>query len=127
MHDTDSFGAHLRATRERAGLSLRELAARATMNYGYLARIESGERSKPAPDVLQRLADALEVDSADFFAFFGVKPAATLPPPRTYFRRKFGVGAQEADILASLIEDYQAKKKGEHSENTNQDGDVATD
>ena len=113
-----SLGAYLRAARERAGLSLRQLAEVAEVNYGYLARIENSERSKPAPDVLQRLADALEVDAADLFGFVGVRPEATLPSPRTYFRRKLGVNAEQAAILAQLVEDYQANnmKGGNHEQ-----------
>lgn len=114
--DTGSLGAYLRTARTRAGLSLRQLASRASMNYGYLARIENGERAKPAPDVLQRLADALAIDSAELFAFFGIKPAATLPPPRIYFRDKFGVNEAEADILAGLIENYQTQKRRQQKE-----------
>lgn len=110
-NEADSLGAYLHTARTRAGLSLRQLATRAEVNYGYLARIENGERAKPAPDVLQRLADALAIDSAELFAFFGVKPGATLPPPRIYFRDKFGVDEAEADILVGLIEDYRRKKE----------------
>jgi transcriptional regulator with XRE-family HTH domain len=114
--NTGSLGGYLRAARTRAGLSLRQLASRAEVNYGHLARIENGERAKPAPDVLQRLADALAIDSAELFAFLGIKPAATLPPPRIYFRDKFGVDEAEADILASLIENYRAQKKEDTKE-----------
>lgn len=45
-------GATLRALREGAGLSLREVAAWADVHYSHLARVENGER-----DVTPALAD----------------------------------------------------------------------
>lgn len=125
--DAPTFGDYLRSVRERAGLSLRELAAAVGVSAPYLMRLETGARSKPSPDVLQRLADALGVDAADLFAFFGVRPAATLPSTRTYFRRKLGVNANEADVLAKLIEDYQATKKGGTPHESNQAGSIEAD
>jgi transcriptional regulator with XRE-family HTH domain len=113
-----SLGEYLRAARERAGYSIRELANRVSVHFSYLARLESGETARPAPDLLQRLAAVLDVDAAELLAYIGVKPE--LPEPRAYFRRKLGVNAEEADVLARLIEDYQANRRtGGHHEETN--------
>jgi transcriptional regulator with XRE-family HTH domain len=120
----DSLGEYVRATRKRAGLSIRQLAARADINAGYLMRVETGERSKPSPDILRRLADALQIDPAELLTFFGITPTNRLPAPRAYFRRKLGVNAEEADVLARLIEDYQATKKGGINETSNQGGNT---
>jgi len=105
---TTPLGAYIRKSREAAGLTLRQLAEAAGINYGYLGHIEAGERAKPGADVLQRIADVLELDAHDLLKFLGVR--ASLPEPRIYFRRKYGVGAREADVLAQLIEDHQAKQ-----------------
>jgi transcriptional regulator with XRE-family HTH domain len=113
-----SLGEYLREAREQAGLSIRELARLAEVNHAFLARVESGERGASA-ELLQRLADVLDVDAAELLAYVGIRPA--LPEPRMYFRSKLGVDADEAEILARLIEDHQAKKRKEEStdENTN--------
>lgn len=113
----ESLAAHLRQAREQSGLSIRELAKQVGgVHHSYLARIENGETANPSTDLLQRLADVLNVDSADLLAYVNV----TLPEPRAYFRRKFGVDAEEADVLARLIEEHQANKgKGGHYEDTN--------
>ena len=51
-------------------------------------------------------------------SYLGVKPIT--PEPRIYFRRAYGASADEAEILAQLIEEYQArKKKGGTNEEAN--------
>jgi transcriptional regulator with XRE-family HTH domain len=54
----DEFGAELRRLRERAGLSLGELAKRAHVHRGYLGHIEQGERW-PSRRVVEALDAAL--------------------------------------------------------------------
>lgn len=49
------FGAYLLELRERAGLTLRQLAAALDVDHTYLSHIESGRRA-PSDDVLQRVA-----------------------------------------------------------------------
>lgn len=108
-HDTSSLGAYLRSAREQAGLSLRQVASLADVNYAYLARVESGEKKKPSADILQRLADALHIDSAELFAFFGVK--SSLSEPKMYFRRAYGMSESEAAEAASIIENLRAHQR----------------
>src|SRR5579859_2246122 len=79
---------YLRAERERAGLSQRQLAARVGIHNSYLARLESGENDSPAADVLQRIADVLEIPATDLLKFIGVKPAE-LPELAPYLRSKY--------------------------------------
>jgi ribosome-binding protein aMBF1 (putative translation factor) len=58
-----ALGAMLRAEREAAGLTLRELSERSGMDKGFLSRLENGHRS-PTYDTLRRYAEALgkEID-----------------------------------------------------------------
>lgn len=117
-NDTVPLGGYLRSARERSGYSIRELAKLVSVHFSYLARLESGETANPSPGLLQRLAEVLKTDAAELLAYVGVKPV--LLEPRAYFRRKLGVDAEEADVLAQLIEDHQAKqhrsKKNESQE-----------
>jgi len=112
-----SLGDYLREARERAGYSIRELAKLVHLHHSYIARLESGETAHPAPDLLNRLAKALKVDAAELWPYIGI--THELPEPRAYFRRKLGVNADDAEVLARLVEDFQAKKKeggGNHEE-----------
>lgn len=127
-NDAASLGTYLRAARERAGLSLRQVALQAGIDYGYLSRIESGEKKKPSADILQGLADALSIDSAELFAFFGVKPS--MPEPKVYFRQAYGMSEREAAEAAVIIENLrthqreQQRKEGGDDANTKQGGDA---
>jgi transcriptional regulator with XRE-family HTH domain len=116
----ESLGARLRRARAAAGLSVRQLAAQTGITHGYIVKLENDQKENPAADKLMRLAGALDVDEAELLAYIGVKP--TLPEPRAYFRRKLGVNAEDAEVLAQLVEHYQAeqaKKRGGQHENTN--------
>src|SRR5262245_42653541 len=94
--DHGTLGDTIRQAREELGLSIRELARVAGVNFAYLSRLETNERGASA-DVLQRLADVLKLEASDLLRFIGVRPE--LPEPRMYFRRKLGVDDAEADIL----------------------------
>ncbi len=111
----NSLGDHVRKARLKLGLSQREVCRRTHLDIGHVSRIESGQRV-PTLATLQRLVEALELDESEALQLTGLG-SQPLPAPRTYFRRKFGINAEEADVLAKLIEDYQAKHpKGGKSE-----------
>ena len=108
-----TLGAYLRAARLEAGLSVRQLAHAADITHGYLVKLETDQSDNPSAAVLQRLADVLEIDASDLLVFIGVEPSSTLPSPRVYFRRKFGISDAEAARLSRLIADYTTKPPNE--------------
>jgi transcriptional regulator with XRE-family HTH domain len=57
----------LREWRERRGLSVRELAARAGVSYVTIVRIE-GAKLSPTVAMLEKLAPALGIDVRDLFS-----------------------------------------------------------
>jgi transcriptional regulator with XRE-family HTH domain len=129
----ESLGMYLRRQREQAGLNVRQLAERADVDHAYVVRLENSKQVKPSADILQRLAEALQVDFSELLPFIGVKPVSLLPSVRTYFRRKLGVNADEAEVLARLIEKYrqdkhQSEKGGEQAHDPfNEGGGASTD
>ena len=61
------FGEELRAIRLELGLSLRQLAKRSGVSWGYVHDLESGRRGhRASDDVVERIAAALEL-TADVF------------------------------------------------------------
>lgn len=56
---------NLRRTRKRRGLSQEELAHLAGVNRNYVGMIEREENS-PTIDMIERLADVLKVEPAEF-------------------------------------------------------------
>ncbi len=75
-HSTESpdgvkLGEYIRAQRETLGISQRRLAGRIGLHHSYLARLEAGDYAQPAPAVLHRIAEALDLEPEDLFALAG--------------------------------------------------------
>jgi transcriptional regulator with XRE-family HTH domain len=64
--DDATVGMNIRQLRQADGSSLAELAKRADLTKSALSKIENGKASPPIA-TLMRIADALEVNIADFF------------------------------------------------------------
>ena len=76
-----SFGAHLRALRERAGFTQEELATIAGLSVHAVSALERGERRRPHVETMRALSAALDLTAAARDAFFG-KRARTGSAPR---------------------------------------------
>ena len=113
MESSSTLAEYLRTAREQSGISQRQLASRVGIHHSYLARLESGETANPAADVLQRIADVLEISSTDLLAFIGVKPVEGLPDLAPYLRAKYHLDEADvrelADHMRRLAEDKEAK------------------
>ena len=64
----EEFGRHLRDLRKRAGLSQRELAQRAGIDFTYLSKIENGRVDPPGEQTMRALAAALGADAETLLA-----------------------------------------------------------
>lgn len=106
-----SLASVIRQAREAAGLSIRQLAPLVGAHHSLLARIEAGEVTRPSPEMVQRIAEALELDSTELLAFIGVKPSSVLPEPRIYFRRAYGMSDREAREAARRITELYGEPK----------------
>jgi transcriptional regulator with XRE-family HTH domain len=98
----------IREARERAGLSLRQLAPLIGLDYSVLSRIEAGKVARPSPEILQNLAEVLGLDASELLAFVGVK--ANLPEPKVYFRRAYGMTEDEAEEAEAVIAQLRAHR-----------------
>ncbi|HEV7451345.1 MAG TPA: helix-turn-helix transcriptional regulator [Pseudonocardiaceae bacterium] len=76
-HEREQFAAELRRLRDRAGLSLGELAGRAHVNRGYVGHIEHGQRW-PSRSVASALDDALDARGSLLAAWTPADSAAPL-------------------------------------------------
>jgi transcriptional regulator with XRE-family HTH domain len=68
------FGKHLRAVRERQGMSLRSLAHLSQISLGYMHQIETGKASVPTPARIATFAKWLKVDGDELAAAAGKVP-----------------------------------------------------
>ena len=66
--DDLDLGIRLRVLRERAGLSQRALAKRASVTNSTISLIESG-KVNPSVSALKRVLDGIPIGMSEFFAF----------------------------------------------------------
>lgn len=118
-----TLGAHLRAARTEAGLSIRQLALLAGINHSYLVKLETDQNDNPSAEKLQSLAEVLEIDPTELLSFIGLKPSSTLPPPRIYFRKQYGMTDAEAIEVMKLIQQYAEERTNNVDEGGDKDED----
>src|ERR1700692_4662119 len=75
---SDLLGAFIRAQRQMANLSLRELSTMTEWANPYLSQIERG-LSEPSARVLKSIAQALNLSAEALFAQAGLIPASIQP------------------------------------------------
>ena len=83
------LGHLIRARRNDLGLSIRQLAEQAEMNFATLSRIEQGQFAAPGPDKLARIAEALAISTTDLFILAGYTGPSDLPSFQPYLRGKY--------------------------------------
>ncbi len=113
--DTDTtlaeIGARLRDFRKNAGLSLRDLAAKAEMSASFLSLVERGESSLSLTSLFG-IARALEIDPADLIESSGpVQPKAEYGISRSADRGDHPtvVGQREYYTFSAEISDARAE------------------
>ena len=122
--DAVKLGEYIGAQRESLGISLRRLAERIGVTHSYLSRLEAGDYAQPAPAVLYRIAEALDLDPEDLFALAGHTIPRELPSFTPYLRAKYDIPDQAAQELADyfrfMTERYNIRERGD-SPNDNKD------
>lgn len=102
LHKPHALSIILRRERQRAHMTVRQLAENAGVAPSSVSRIESGSIALPTPDLLQRLARALRIDVEELYEPAGYLAPTGLLALRPYLRAKYGL----ADDAASRIEGY---------------------
>jgi transcriptional regulator with XRE-family HTH domain len=102
--DAKALGDYLRAGRIAARLSMRSLAERVGVSYGYMSRLESGHFLRPSPDILYRLAEVLEIDGNDLLARTGYAVSSDLPSFTPYLRAKYAMSDEAAKQLSEFFQ-----------------------
>ncbi|MBM9465271.1 helix-turn-helix transcriptional regulator [Aeromicrobium sp. YIM 150415] len=75
----NSLGDYVRAQRQQAQMSLRQLAELADVSNPYLSQIERGLR-KPSADVLQQIAKALRISAESLYVRAGILDTEDIGP-----------------------------------------------
>lgn len=103
-HKSSRLGALLRQHREKAGLSLYELARRSGVSRGKLLHIERGDVRQPTPATLNKLAAALGIEPEDFYDAMWQDSTKPLPSPAIYLRSKYHLSEDQIAQLQATIE-----------------------
>ena len=77
--DLQQLGGLLKRERERAGMTVRQLADAAGLVPSTVSRLETGFIATPRPEHLQRLARALGIDVEELYAAVGYLTEGALP------------------------------------------------
>ncbi|HTT93426.1 MAG TPA: helix-turn-helix transcriptional regulator [Solirubrobacterales bacterium] len=66
-----AFGARVRSLRRSRKFTQRQVAAQLPMSAGNLSRLENGEHGPPSDEVIIKLAELLDADSAELLRLAG--------------------------------------------------------
>lgn len=113
--NTTKLGPFIRQQREANNLSVRDLADKLDVSFGFVGHLESG-RKAPTTDMLRRLARALRVPVEDLFALSDHMMTETLPDFAPYLRAKFELADRDIKKLQTqfdeLLDKKTSKRKG---------------
>ncbi|MDA8040760.1 MAG: helix-turn-helix transcriptional regulator [Actinomycetota bacterium] len=111
------LGSYLQQLRQERALSVRGLAARAGVDFSWLARLERGRIGSPDARSLWRVARALRVEVADLYLEAGFGDARGLPGFGPYLRAKYHLPPEAVEQLeahfALINEKYRASQTPE--------------
>lgn len=73
-----TFGPWLRARRQEAGVSLRDLARQGGISFSYLSKVETGDLPPPSLETIKALASVLSIDPVEAYLESGKVPPLVL-------------------------------------------------
>jgi transcriptional regulator with XRE-family HTH domain len=96
------LGDYLREVRESHNWSLRDVAARAKINHGYLSQLERGEIAEPGPSMLHKVARGYEVPFSAVMEWSGYIDSAgkELTPNQAMALSYLGENPSEEELRA---------------------------
>jgi transcriptional regulator with XRE-family HTH domain len=107
-----SIGEYIRQQRERANISLRQLASQAGVSNPYLSQIERGLR-RPSAEILQQIAKGLRISAEALYVQAGiledrhpdsgVRPAVLADP---------GLTERQKQVLLEIYESFRRETAG---------------
>lgn len=114
-----TLGARLRELRKARGLTLRELAEKAGVDFTYLSKIETGKlQYTPGTDTIRKLAELLGADPLEFLSLADKLPPelngmSNVPAARRFMERAQTVASpQDWEALLDVLEKRHAQREG---------------
>lgn len=120
LGETMRFGKRLREIRKEKGMTLREVAERAGIDFTYLSKIENDRIPyTPAVDTIRQLAEALKANAIELLTLADklpkeLEPLRTNQQARRFFDRAAKVASPgDWEAFLDLLEKRQAKRDGQ--------------
>lgn len=102
-----SLGEYIRAQRERAKISLRQLAESAGVSNPYLSQIERGLR-KPSAEILQQIAKGLRISAEALYVRAGIlEDRAADTDVQAAIRADTGLTERQKQVLLDIYESFR--------------------
>ena len=98
-----ALGLYVKEKRLAFGISSRALSEKIDVHHSTMNRLESGEQSRPKPEILERIAQALKLSSEDLFALAGYEVPEKLPTFPAYLRSKYEMTPEAAKQLTEYF------------------------
>lgn len=80
----ETFGEVIKSARVLQGLSLRELARRVDISHPYLSQLENGHNDNPAPTIVLKLAEELDISFAYLIQLTSTEIGSKRLPENSY-------------------------------------------
>lgn len=105
--DSQDIGSFIRAQREAAQVSIRQLAERAGVSNPYLSQIERGLR-KPSAEVLGQIARGLRLSAEVLYARAGILELKQGSPVRDAILTAPDLTERQREVLVEIYESFLA-------------------
>ena len=111
------IGSFIRAQREAAQVSVRQLAEKAGVSNPYLSQIERGLR-KPSADVLNQIAKALRVSAEVLYVRAGILEPSEV---RDAIVNDVGITERQKQVLLDIYTSFRQQNEAEAGEEQTSD------
>lgn len=105
--DSQDIGSFIRAQREAAQVSIRQLAERAGVSNPYLSQIERGLR-KPSAEVLGQIARGLRLSAEVLYSHAGILELKQGSPVRDAILTAPDLTERQREVLVEIYESFRA-------------------
>jgi transcriptional regulator with XRE-family HTH domain len=123
------LGDRLREYRETRGWSLREVAAKAGVNHGYLSQLERGDVAEPAPSMLHKVAAGYDVPFSVLMQWAGYieENENGLTPNQAIALKYLGddVSDEELDAVRAVMDVLRSRRSTFGAESESLDGHLS--
>ncbi len=114
------IGSFIRAQREAAQVSVRQLAEKAGVSNPYLSQIERGLR-KPSADVLNQIAKALRVSAEVLYVRAGILEPSEPSEVRDAIVNGVGITERQKQVLLDIYTSFRQQNEAEAGEEQTSD------